>query len=223
MLLTIDDLLSAAEVTSMCASLAAAEFLDGKRTAGWHAQQVKQNTQLDQASPQQASLEELVIIALNRNPLFTAAIQPLMIHSLLFSRYEVGMSYGLHVDNAFMGGDRRHRSDISWTLFLSEPEAYAGGELTIQGSEGERGFKLRAGSAVFYPSSFLHQVETVTAGIRLAAVGWVQSLIRDPQQREMLFDLDVVRRSLFQKQGKTTEFDLISKTHANLLRQWAES
>jgi PKHD-type hydroxylase len=223
MLLTIDDLLSAEEVTSICVSLSATEFLDGKRTAGWHAQQVKHNTQLDKASPQQASLEELVIIALNRNPLFIAAIQPLMIHSLLFSRYEVGMSYGLHVDNAFMGGDRHHRSDISWTLFLSEPDTYTGGELTIQGSEGERAFKLKAGSAVFYPSSFLHQVETVTAGVRLAAVGWVQSLIRDPQQREMLFDLDVVRRSLFQKQGKTTEFDLISKTHANLLRQWAES
>lgn len=223
MLLTIDDLLSAEEVTSICSTLADIEFLDGKLTAGWHAQQAKRNTQLDKASPQQASFQELVITALNKHPLFITAIQPLMIHSMLFSRYEVGMSYGLHIDNAFMkSGDRRHRSDVSWTLFLSDPETYTGGELVIQGSEGEQAFKLKVGSAVFYPSSFLHQVNTVTAGIRLAAVGWVQSVIRNPQQREILFDLDVVRRSLFQKQGKTIEFDLISKTHANLLRQWAE-
>jgi PKHD-type hydroxylase len=223
MLLTIDEILSAEEVTSICSTLAATEFLDGKLTAGWHAQQVKHNTQLDKASPQQTALQELVKDSLNKHPLFITAIQPLMIHAVLFSRYEAGMSYGLHVDNAFMeSGDRRHRSDVSWTLFLSDPETYTGGELVIQGSEGERAFKLKAGSAIFYPSSFLHQVNTVTSGIRLAAVGWVQSIIRNPQQREVLFDLDVVRRSLFQKQGKTIEFDLISKTHANLLRQWAE-
>jgi PKHD-type hydroxylase len=224
MLLAIDDLLSAEEVASICSTLAATEFVDGKFTAGWHAQEVKDNTQLDKASLQQASLQELVNISLNKNPLFIAAIQPLMIHAMLFSRYEVGMSYGLHIDNAFMGsGDRCYRSDVSWTLFLSDPATYTGGELVIQGSEGERVFKLKAGSAIFYPSSFLHQVNTVTTGIRLAAVGWVQSVIRNPQQREMLFDLDVVRRSLFQQQGKTIEFDLISKTYANLLRQWAES
>jgi PKHD-type hydroxylase len=224
MLLTVDDLLNAEELALIDAKLAAAEFLDGKLTAGWHAKQVKHNTQLKKDSPHQESLRELVKIALNRNSLFMTAIQPLAIHSMLFSRYDIGMSYGLHVDNAFMGnGDRRYRSDVSWTLFLSDPETYTGGELSIEGSEGEQVFKLKAGSAIFYPSSFLHQVKTVTTGARLAAVGWVQSLIRDPQQREMLFDLDVVRRSLFQKQGKTTEFDLISKTHANLLRQWAES
>jgi PKHD-type hydroxylase len=224
MLLTVDDLLSVEEVASINATLAASDFVDGKLTAGWHAQKVKRNTQLNKTSPQQESLREIVTLALNRNLLFTTAIQPLVIHSILFSRYEMGMSYGLHVDNAFMGnGDRRHRSDVSWTLFLSDPDAYTGGELAIEGSEGERVFKLKAGSAIFYPSSFLHRVETVTVGVRLAAVGWVQSIVRNPQQREILFDLDVVRRSLFQKDGKTTEFDLISKTHANLLRQWAES
>ncbi len=224
MLLTIDDLLSTEELTSIRSTLAVLEFSDGKLTAGWHAQQVKHNTQLDKASPQQAALQELVKVALNKHPLFITAIQPLMIHSVLFNRYEADMSYGLHVDNAFMeNGNCRFRSDVSWTLFLSDPETYTGGELVIQGSEGEQAFKLKAGSAIFYPSSFLHQVNTVTSGIRLAAVGWAQSVIRNPQQREILFDLDVVRRSLFQKQGKTIEFDLISKTHANLLRQWAES
>jgi PKHD-type hydroxylase len=223
MMLTLDELLSADELETITAVLNSAEFLDGKLTAGWHAKLVKQNSQLEKSNPHQESLETLVKTALNRHPVFTTAICPSVIHSILFSRYQVGMSYGLHVDNAFMGsGDRRYRSDVSWTLFLSEPDDYTGGELVIEGSEGEQVFKLKAGSAIFYPSCFLHQVKTVTDGVRLAAVGWVQSLVRDSQQRDLLFDLDVVRRSLFQSQGKTTEFDLISKTHANLLRQWAD-
>lgn len=223
MLLTIDDLLQPEEIADLTATLATAEFVDGKLTAGWHAQLVKHNTQIGQDDPILDRLAELVRAVLNRHPLFQTAIQPSIIHTLLFSRYEVGMSYGLHVDNAFMGkGDRRFRSDVSWTIFLSDPTTYAGGELVIEGSEGLQAFKLKAGSVLLYPSSFLHRVEPVTEGVRFAAVGWVQSLIRDPAQRDMLFDLDAVRRSLFQKEGKTTEFDLITKTYANLLRQWAE-
>jgi PKHD-type hydroxylase len=223
MLLTIDDLLSLEELAELYSTLTAAEFVEGKLTAGWHAQLVKQNTQLSQDDPILDRLCELVRSNLNRHPLFQTAIQPSIIHTLLFSRYDVGMSYGLHVDNALMGkGDRRYRSDVSWTIFLSDPTTYKGGELVIEGSEGVQEFKLKAGSMVLYPSSFLHRVEPVTAGVRFAAVGWVQSLIRDSVQRDMLFDLDAVRRSLFQKEGKTTEFDLITKTYANLLRQWAE-
>ncbi|MCG9889628.1 MAG: Fe2+-dependent dioxygenase [Thermosynechococcaceae cyanobacterium MS004] len=223
MLLILDDLLSPDELETITSTLEDAEFLDGKRTAGWHAKVVKQNSQLEKSSPQHEKLEVLVKAALSRHPLVTTALYPSAVHSILFSRYQNGMAYGLHVDNALMGsGDRRYRSDVSWTLFLSEPDGYTGGELVIEGSEGEQVFKLKAGSAIFYPSCFLHQVKTVTDGVRLAAVGWVQSLVRDSQQRDLLFDLDVVRRSLFQSQGKTTEFDLISKTHANLLRQWAD-
>ncbi len=223
MLLTIDDLLRPEELAELRSTLAAAEFVDGKLTAGWHAQLVKQNTQLSQDDPILDRLWELVRSTLNRHPLFQTAIQPSMIHTLLFSRYDVGMSYGLHVDNALMGkGDHRYRSDVSWTIFLSDPTTYKGGELVIEGSEGVQEFKLKAGSVVLYPSSFFHRVEPVTEGVRFAAVGWVQSLIRDSVQRDLLFDLDAVRRSLFQKEGKTTEFDLITKTYANLLRQWAE-
>ncbi|NJM76279.1 MAG: Fe2+-dependent dioxygenase [Acaryochloridaceae cyanobacterium RU_4_10] len=223
MLLTIADLLSPEELAELTSTLAAAEFVDGKLTAGWHAQLVKQNTQLSKDDPILDRLCQLVRTSLNRHPLFQTAIQPSIIHTFLFSRYDVGMSYGLHVDNALMGsGDRRYRSDVSWTIFLSDPATYTGGELVIEGSEGVQAFKLKAGSAILYPSSFLHRVESVTEGVRFAAVGWVQSLIRDPAQRDMLFDLDAVRRSLFQKEGKTTEFDLITKTYANLLRQWAE-
>lgn len=114
------------------------------------------------------------------------------------------------------------RSDLSLTLFLSDPTTYTGGELVIETPQGEEAIKLEAGALVVYPSSTLHRVEPVTQGIRLVAVSWIQSLIRDPQEREILFDLDTARQTLFQQQGKTPEFDLISKAHANLLRKWAE-
>lgn len=129
------------------------------------------------------------------------------------------MAYGTHIDNALMQNPLM-RSDISMTLFLSDPATYAGGELVVESTQGEEAFKLPAGSAIVYPSSTLHRVEEVTQGIRLAAVTWVQSLVRDPQQREVLFDLETARQTLFEASGKTPVFDLISKSHANLLRQW---
>jgi PKHD-type hydroxylase len=114
------------------------------------------------------------------------------------------------------------RSDVSFTLFLSPPSTYEGGELVIESTDAEQAYKLEAGSVIIYPSSTLHRVEPVTEGVRLVAVAWVQSLVREPSDREILFDLDTTRRAIFTKQGKTIEFDLISKSHANLLRKWAE-
>lgn len=122
-----------------------------------------------------------------------------------------------------MGSSSFFRSDISFTLFLNSPSEYEGGELILEEMNGERSFKLEAGSLILYPSYTLHRVETVTSGVRKVAVGWVQSLVRDALNREILFELDTVRRSLFYKEGKTTEFDLLSKCHANLLRQFAEN
>jgi PKHD-type hydroxylase len=223
MLLSIDQILSPEDLSHCREVLEQAEFVDGTLTAGWHARLVKANTQLKREDPCYQSLQQLVVTALQRHSLFQMAVYPAAIHSLRFSRYEVGMSYGSHVDNALMmDAGRRYRSDVSWTLFLNEPDSYGGGELVIEAAEGEQSYKLSAGSMVLYPSRDLHHVEPVTQGVRLAVVGWVQSLIRDSQQRSLLFDLDVVRRSLFEKQGKTLEFDLISKSHSNLLRQWAE-
>jgi PKHD-type hydroxylase len=178
--------------------------------------------QLQREATYAKDLRELVETALRRNALFQSAIQPKIIHSVLFSRYETGMSYGRHVDNALMGNQAFLRSDVSFTLFLSSPSTYEGGELIIEYSDGDRTYKLEAGSMIVYPSSTLHQVETVTEGVRLAAVGWVQSLVRDANEREILFDLDTARRSIFAKEGKTIEFDLISKSYVNLLRKWAE-
>ena len=223
MMLTIPNVLTSEELNSVVSSLDASDFVDGKTTAGWHAKLVKQNTQLKNEASYSQDLKEVIKTALRRNPLFQIAVQPRLIHSMLFSRYESGMSYGSQIDNALMGGQDFWRSDVSLTLFLSSPSSYGGGELVIEGVEGETTFKLEAGSAIVYPSSTLHRVNPVTEGVRLVAVAWVQSLVRDPHKREILFDLDVARRALFEKQGKTTEFDLISKSHANLLRQWADA
>ncbi len=217
MIVEIENVLTAEELESLASMLAEAEFVDGKATAGWHAKQVKQNLQMQKKAPQAADLKKLVESALKRHPLFNAVVRPRKIHSILFSRYEAGMSYGSHVDNALMG---QWRSDVSFTLFLGTE--YQGGDLVIEHADGERRYRLGTGDAIAYPSSTLHRVEPVTEGTRLVAVGWVQSIIRDPQKRELLFDLDTARRSMFAREGKTVEFDLISKSHANLLRQWAD-
>ena len=222
MIFTLDDLLTKANLEQIRYALSQASFVDGKLTAGWHAKLVKHNSQLQRDSSLAESISKQVQAALDKNPLFQAAVYPQIIHTVLISRYDIGMAYGSHVDNALMGGTNKRRSDMSFTLFLNEPDTYEGGELCIELSDGDRHYKLPAGSAVLYPSSTLHQVKEVTAGTRLVVVGWIQSLIRDPARRELLFDLDTVKRSLFQQSGKTIEFDLISKSHSNLLRQWSE-
>ncbi len=222
MIFLLDDVLTPEELNFTTSALATADFIDGKTTAGWHAKLVKHNTQLAHESTHAKDLQELIKTALKRNALFQMAVQPRLIHSVLFSRYELGMSYGRHTDNALMGGQQFLRSDVSFTLFLNAPSTYAGGELVIEHFDEEKTYKLEAGSMIIYPSSTLHRVDEVTEGTRLVVVGWVQSLIRDPHEREILFDLDTVRRAIFAKEGKTPEFDLISKSHANLMRKWVD-
>ncbi len=216
----IPGLLTSEELAQITQALSKAEFIDGKLTAGWHAKKVKNNEQLQGESAQ--DLRNIVEKALLRHPLFQAGARPRQVHSILFSRYQSGMSYGRHTDNAFMGGNQLNRADLSFTLFLNRPEDYEGGALITEGADHEQGYKLAANTAFIYPSSTLHRVEEVTSGQRLVAVGWVQSLIKDPAEREILFDLDTARRSLFSKSGKGDEFDLISKSLANLLRKWAD-
>ncbi|NJO77077.1 MAG: Fe2+-dependent dioxygenase [Cyanobacteria bacterium RM1_2_2] len=221
MLLCIADVLKPEELQTIIAKLTAAPFVDGKTTAGWHARLVKHNIQLDSNAAIAPELKQLVLAALQRSALFQMAVRPKVIRAPLFSRYEVGMSYGSHVDNALMG-DPPMRSDVSMTLFLSPSDAYDGGELVLETPQGEEAIKLEAGSMVVYPSATLHRVEPVTRGIRLVAVTWIQSLVRDPHDREILFDLDTARQAIFEKYGKTPEFDLLSKSHANLLRKWVD-
>ncbi|MBF2051675.1 MAG: Fe2+-dependent dioxygenase [Leptolyngbya sp. IPPAS B-1204] len=221
MLLCIANVLTPDELNLIVSKLATAEFVDGKITAGWHARLVKHNTQMDASAPVGSEVKNLVMSALQRNALFQMAVRPKLIRPPLFSRYQVGMSYGSHVDNALMG-DPLMRSDVSLTLFLSPSDTYDGGELVLETPQGEEEIKLDAGAMVVYPSSTLHRVEPVTRGTRLVAVTWIQSLVRDAHEREILFDLDTARQAIFDKYGKTPEFDLISKSHANLLRKWVD-
>ena len=222
MIFTILDLLTIEELQTINHSLSEGEFVDGKLTAGWNAKLVKNNQQLNKKTPIGKQLTQQVKSAFNRNQLFQTAIRPKSIHSVLFSRYSKGMSYGSHVDNAIMRNNGTWRSDISFTLFLNSPEEYQGGELVIEGADSEKGYKLQAGSAIIYPSTSLHRVNEVTEGSRLVCVGWLQSLIRDSSDREILFDLETARRVMFAKDGKTPEFDLVSKSIANLLRKWVD-
>ncbi|MEM1279761.1 MAG: Fe2+-dependent dioxygenase [Cyanobacteria bacterium P01_D01_bin.6] len=217
MILQIPMVLSADDLAQVQATLAEAEFIDGKLTAGWYAKQVKHNRQIKSKDAQ--DIRALVKAALLRHPLFQAAVRPKHIHSMLLSCYDPGMEYGRHTDNALMG---QYRSDVSFTVFLSDPATYEGGELVMEGADDEQDYKYAAGSAIAYPSSTLHRVNPVISGVRLAAVGWVHSWVKDPAQREILFDLDTVRRSLYAQSGKTDEFDLLCKSLANLTRRWAE-
>jgi PKHD-type hydroxylase len=223
MIVCIDNVLTTEELTEIHQLLKDAEFQDGQLTAGRYAKTVKQNQQVKGNTAAAQCIRAIANPALKRNSLFQSVVRPKVIRPLLISRYEVGMSYGTHTDNALMGvGDDLTRSDVSMTLFLSDPNSYEGGELMIETTLGEQGFKLAAGAAIVYPSTTLHRVAEVTAGVRLVAVTWIQSIIRDVQEREILFELDTVRHSLFEQSGKTVEFDLLCKTHSNLLRKWAE-
>jgi PKHD-type hydroxylase len=180
---------------------------------------VKHNRQLDRASPLHQRLAALVSESLEAHPLVQSAALPVRLHGLLFSRCGPGEGYGRHVDNAFMAGGR---ADVSFTLFLQDPAAYSGGSLMLESPAGEEEVRLAAGSAIVYPSTLLHRVAPVTGGERLVAVGWIQSRVRDAERREILFDLDTARRQIFQREGKSEVFDLISRSYSNLLRRWGE-
>jgi len=191
----------------------------GVETAGWHARTVKNNRQLDRSSALHRQLTPRVVELLLRHPLVQSAALPVRAHGLLFSRSGPGEGYGRHVDNAFMAGGR---SDLSFTLFLSDPSGYEGGALVLESPSAEEALRLPAGHALVYPSTLLHRVEPVTQGERLVAVGWIQSRVRDAEQRELLFELDTARRALFRKEGKSDVFDLISRSYTNLMRRWGE-
>lgn len=215
----LEPLLGEAELQELRSALgdATAPWIEGASTAGWHARALKRNQQLDGASELQLRLAARLEALLTAQPLLQAAAFPRRIHGLLFSRCGPGEGYGRHVDNAWMRGGR---SDLSFTVFLSEPEVYTGGALVLESPGGEESFRLPAGHALVYPSTLLHRVEPVTDGERLVAVGWIESRIRHADQRELLFELDTARRALFQRHGKDEIFDLISRSYSNLLRRW---
>jgi PKHD-type hydroxylase len=195
----------------------AAGFTSGKTTAGWYAKDVKNNDQ--SVSPAAQAAMEQVKTALLANSLFQSAARPKEFVKLLVSRYRPGMHYGRHVDDALMSGKR---TDMSFTLFLSEPESYDGGELVIEAPDGESEFKLPAGHMVVYQTTNLHQVTEVTRGERLAVVGWVRSFIRSAEQREALFELDQAVAALRQNNAERSLMDHVLKVRNTLIRMWAE-
>ena len=219
MLLVISDVLTADDIAKVTDKMNALRFVDGAVTAGWHAKLVKNNLQADRTQPEYAPLNKAVADAILRHPTFRMAARPRHMTPLLFSRYRDNMEYGTHVDDPIM---YNIRSDISFTLFLADPKAYEGGELVMETTAGEQAFKPNAGAMFIYPSTTLHRVTPVTRGERIAVVGWCQSYVRDANQREILYDLDVTRRAIFEKEKKSREFDVISRCSANLMRLWAD-
>jgi PKHD-type hydroxylase len=218
-MLTIADVLEPEDVARVREGLAKAAFTPGKKTAGGDARRVKANWQAEGSDPTVEALSAFVKKALDRHPLIGAYVRPARWSRLMFNRYGVGETYGMHVDDPMMGeAESRIRTDLSFTLFLSDPDAYEGGALVVDGLEGEREIKLSAGSMVLYATGQLHRVEPVTKGERLACVGWVQSLIRRDDQRELLFDLSQVRSAMARSEARL----LLDKSVAQLVRMWGE-
>ncbi len=183
---------------------------------------MKNNLQLKKSPSEARSLNAMVIEALERNDTFRAATLPSHIRPPVISRYEPGMAYGNHVDDAIMNPGNPVRSDVSVTVFLSDPGQYDGGELTINTPFGEQQVKLAKGDAVVYPSTSLHRVAPVTRGCRVAAVTWVQSFVRDPAKRQLLHDIATIKQFLSDEKPDAPETDLAHQAYANLLRLWAE-
>jgi PKHD-type hydroxylase len=223
MILTFADVITVDEQRQILAMLDSAPFVDGRTTAGSAAAKVKSNEQLSRDAPAYRQITEIVLAALRRNDTFRAAVLPKQMHSTIINRYTEGMGYGFHVDNATMlNGDQLWRSDVSITLFVNDRSEYEGGELGVESGSGELQFKLKARAMVCYPSTSLHRVLKVTRGTRLAVVCWIHSLVRDPAEREILYDLHQTSRRILEQYGKTREYDLVSKSLANLTRRWAE-
>jgi PKHD-type hydroxylase len=217
MFLAIDAVLTPAETTALRRAAETLTFADGRTTAGRIARQTKANDQAV-ACPELEAIQAKVTEALMAHPVFAAAARPKAMTRLILSRYREGQTYGMHVDDALMQGIR---TDLSFTLFLSEPESYDGGALVVADTAEERAFRLAPGSLILYPSTTLHRVDPVTRGTRLAIVGWVQSWIRDAGQREILFDLDRAIADVLGREGKSALLDTLTKTRSNLLRMWA--
>lgn len=226
MLITIEDVFTPAETAAARQLIAQASWEDGRATAGDQATQAKNNTQIAESAPQLAALRRQVLDALQRSALFFSAALPLKILPPMFNRYGgAANTYGAHVDGALQrapGGAGFVRSDLSATLFLSDPDAYDGGALTIHDSFGTHDIKLKAGSLVLYPSSSVHSVAPVTRGERVACFMFIQSLVRDAEQRRLLYDMDMALLQLRQSTGETPALVQLTGTYHNLLRRWAE-
>jgi PKHD-type hydroxylase len=225
MLLQIPDLLSREQVAQARQLLDPADWVDGRVTAGHQSARAKQNLQLPEDHPVAQRLGEVVLAALQRNAMFVSAALPLRVFPPLFNRYEGGGSFGNHVDNSIRqlaGTALRIRTDLSATLFLSDPQEYEGGELLIDDTYGVHSVKLPAGALVLYPSTSLHRVTAVTRGARVASFFWIQSLVRDDGARTLLFDMDSAIQRIAADAPEHPSAVQLTGVYHNLLRRWAE-
>lgn len=225
MLLQVPDVLSPEQVAHCRQRLDAAEWADGRATAGYQSAQAKHNEQLPEDSPVARELGDLVLGALQRNATFVSAALPLKVFPPLFNRYAGGHSFGSHVDNAIRpirGTPHRVRTDLSATLFLSAPDEYDGGELVVEDTFGTHSVKLPAGHMVLYPASSLHLVTPVTRGARVASFFWIQSMVRDDGQRTLLYDLDRAVQQVHRDLPDSQAALGLTGVYHNLLRRWAD-
>ncbi len=223
MLNSIDGLLNDTELGQVRRILDGASFVSGAGSAGKQAAAVKHNEELPLGAAETEQLNRIVMGNLVRHPVYLTAALPLKVASPYYSRYTRGMAYGPHVDDPVMGQGPRYRSDVAVTVFLNAPTEYEGGALCIETPYGDQSVKLEAGSAVLYPASFVHRVENVTSGIRLAAVTWIQSLVRDAARRDLLYQLAQARDSLSQVAPAERAKSLIDQVYVNLVRMWGDT
>lgn len=227
MLIAIPDVLDRDGLARLRGIIDAAEWVDGNVTSGYQSALAKRNTQLPEGSAAAQEAGTMILEALSRNPLFIAAALPLKIYPPLFNSYAGGETFGVHIDSAVRirpGTDWRVRTDLSATLFLEDPDAYDGGELTIEGQFGAQAAKLPAGHMILYPSSSLHRVEPVTRGRRVASFFWIQSMIRDTEARRTLFEMDTAIQAIAQDRGHDDPAIIqLTGVYHNLLRRWADS
>ncbi|MEZ5453897.1 MAG: Fe2+-dependent dioxygenase [Thiothrix sp.] len=220
MLLRIKNVLDAQRLQEVQELLATGEFVDGRFSAGMEAAKVKNNQELSLNSPLHRRLNAMVMGPLVQHPEYQAAVLPLRVATAFYARYTPGMTYGFHVDDPVMGPmSGRYRTDVSTTVFLNDD--YEGGEIVIRTSYGEEKIRGKAGDAIVYDSGSWHKVAEVTAGTRLVAVTWAQSLVKDPYQRELLYQLGKAREGVMEKLPQSDEASTISTVHINLLRMWS--
>jgi PKHD-type hydroxylase len=225
MITRISALLSVDRLEAIRARLEGASWEDGRTTAGQQSAQVKSNLQLPQHDPVTREIGDEIVRALERSALFVSASLPRHVYPPLFNRYESGMTFGAHIDNAVRqipGTPHRLRTDLSATLFLSEPEEYDGGELLIEDTYGSQSIKLAAGDMVMYPSSSVHRVVPVSRGTRTAAFFWIQSMVRDDGARTLLYELDTSIRELARDGARNESLVRLTACYHNLLRRWAD-
>lgn len=223
MLTHLTHVLGIRELEKVQALLADAKFVDGGLSAGKVAVQVKHNLEVAGDDSIISSLNNIVMGNLVRHKIYQRAALPLHVASPFYACYEPGMEYGDHIDDPVMGQEQRYRSDLALTIFLNSPEEYEGGELTIQTEFGEQKIKFAAGDAVLYPATTRHRVEKVTSGKRLVAVSWIQSLVKDNEQRNLLYQLGCAREKLLRKQPGEEHTKQIDWAYVNLVRRWSET